>query len=273
MARRLAHRLLLASLLFLLTTSFVPLGGELVDPPHARPTQFRVTHHFAGGLEYYVAEPRELAADAPLPMIVYLHGRSSRPTPPSNAFLGVTLPVRVVMPRAPQPEGNGYSWMPVSAHDGESRPLREAIETRVETLRHAIDAWTERHPTQGKPILVGFSQGAILATTLAMRHPHAVTAAMTVATWLPPSFEPRTRDPLATQVPIHALHGTHDPVLSASRTRLLFERLSRLGYPVTFEQYPDTRHEVSNEMRERMRELIEGAIHGLPAVERTSGNS
>jgi phospholipase/carboxylesterase len=187
--------------------------------------------------------------------------------------MGVTRAVRIVMPRAPDPEGNGYSWMPVSAHGGESPELRRAIAARVETLREAMGTWSARHPTRGKPILVGFSQGAILATTIAMQHPELVSAALPVATWLPPSLEPQARDRLATQVPIHALHGTNDPVLSASRTRQLFERLSRLGYPVTFEQYPETRHEVSPEMRERLHDLIEGAIRGLPQSERTSGNS
>ena len=74
---------LLASLTLLpLCTSFTldRAGGD--TPAVAEPTTpYRVSRRYAAGLEYLLIEPREVSADDELPMLVYLHGRASTPSP------------------------------------------------------------------------------------------------------------------------------------------------------------------------------------------------
>jgi phospholipase/carboxylesterase len=133
--------------------------------------------------------------------------------------------------------------------------------------------WRRRHPTRGRPIVTGFSQGGMLTMTLAVHHPESISHAFPMAGWLPPSLEPDAYDPYAPHAPVVALHGGADEVLSATRTRRMMERLSRIGYPVSFEEYEGVGHEKTPAMRARMRELIERALVELPESTRASGSS
>ena len=45
-----------------------------------------------------------------------------------------------------------------------------------------------------------------------------VVLVVLIAGWLPPSLEPHTFDPYAPHVPVVALHGRDDRILSASRS-------------------------------------------------------
>ena len=236
-------------------------------------SELRVERHFAAGLEYLVVEPRDTEPDAELPMIVYLHGRGGRPVPPTSAYLGLETPIRLIIPRAPDPYGDGYAWMPVSAHHGESRSLNDAIDTQVATLTEALDRWRRRHPTRGRPIVTGFSQGGILATVLALREPGAISHAIPLSGWLPPSFAPSSVDRYGTPVPIHHLHGADDPVLSAARSRAALTELRAKGYPVVYEELPGVGHEIAPQTLERLRALIQRAIRALPESAEGSGLS
>src|SRR5690606_18173741 len=143
--------------LFALTTSFVSA------PPPARPplvrveSELRVTTHHAAGLEYLLVEPPDLPPDAELPLIVYIHGRGDRPRVPQRDVYGLDTPVRMILPRAPDRYGRGWAWAPVSAHRGESPALLEALDASADMLAEAMLEWRARHPTRGKPIVVGFS--------------------------------------------------------------------------------------------------------------------
>jgi phospholipase/carboxylesterase len=257
--------------LSLLTSFARPALDEA--PDLAGESTYRVTRHFAAGLEYLVVEPPDLPADAELPMVVFIHGRSSVPTPPTGAFYGIATPVRVILPRGPERSGDGYSWMPVSAHFGESPPLVDAMERSTRMLAEAMIQWRHRHPTRGKPIVVGFSQGGMLAANLALRHADSIAGAFPIAAWVPPSLMPGPIDRYAAHAPIHALHGADDPVLSAPRTRATFARLRALGYEVSYEEIDGAGHEVDDRMAERLRDRIEALLEQLPETARSSGNS
>ena len=178
---------LLASLTLLpLCTSFTldRAGGD--TPTVAEPTTpYRVSRRYAAGLEYLLIEPREVSADDELPMLVYLHGRASTPEAPRRRFFDIEIPVRIIMPRAPDRYGRGYSWMPVSAASGESPELTRALVARARMIAEATRVWRDRHPTRGLPIVVGFSQGGLLSMELAMHHPGAVAEAISVNEFIP----------------------------------------------------------------------------------------
>ncbi|HJL15524.1 MAG TPA: dienelactone hydrolase family protein [Sandaracinaceae bacterium LLY-WYZ-13_1] len=272
MISKLSLRIPLAALALALLTSF------------ARPTQpspmqvstespMRVSRHFAAGLEYLRVEPPDVAPDAELPMVVYLHGRGDRPPVLQGPLFDVDTPVRVILPRGPERFGDGYAWAPVSAHDGESEALVHALSDRSRMLAEAMHEWRRRHPTRGRPIVVGFSQGGMLAMTLSVHHPAAIARAFPVAGWLPPSLEPARFDPYAPHAPVVALHGADDAVLSATRTQRTLDRLSRLGYPVRFEAFDGAGHETDAAMRVRLRALLERSLRELPPSREAVGSS
>ncbi len=241
--------------------------------PAALKSELRVSRHFAAGLEYLLVEPRDARPDEVLPMIVDLHGRGGRPAPPRGRYLDLDERVRLILPRAPEPAGDGYAWMPVSAHRGESPELLEAIDARVQSLSLALDRWRHRYPTRGRPIVTGFSQGGILAAVLALREPTAVSQAIPVSGWLPPTYAPARVDPFAPHAPIHALHGADDPVLDAGRTRAGLAELRAKGYPVVFEAIDGVGHELAPETVDRLRALMRRALRALPDDAESSGLS
>ncbi|MEZ4338748.1 MAG: hypothetical protein R3B82_19190 [Sandaracinaceae bacterium] len=223
MLRRSFHRCLVSLPLLLATASFaVPPEALPQLTPQAK-SSMRVTRHFAAGLEYLVAEPRDVAPDAELPMIVVLHGRGGVPEAPTGPYLDLDVPVRVILPRGPLRSGDGYAWMPVSAHRGETEALTGPLRARLQELTDAMEIWQVRHPTRGRPIVTGFSQGGILAATLAVADPEAIERAYPIAGWIPPSLLPSAYDPFERHVPIHAFHGADDPVIGAARTRTQLE--------------------------------------------------
>lgn len=275
MTRTLFLRILSSLGVAALLSSFV-----IAEPPETGPTlsttssAYRVSHHYAAGLEYLLLEPNEVEPDAELPMLVYIHGRSSVPTPPDGPLFGVETPVRIIMPRAPDRSGYGYSWMPVSAAHGERPELVGPLVARASMIADAMGEWRRRHPTRGRPIVVGFSQGGMLAMEIASAHPSSISQAIALAGWIPPSRMPTgPRDPYTTVAPIHALHGGADPILGAARTQATIERLIELGYPADIEVFEGVAHEVSPAMSERARGLILDALEALPEDGRTAGQS
>ncbi|MFK7987450.1 MAG: alpha/beta hydrolase [Sandaracinaceae bacterium] len=272
MLRRLAARFSLALLGLGLCASFATPEHHALELD-TRSAAYRVSRHFAAGLEYLLIEPRELPEDAELPMVVYLHGRSSVPTPPNQAFYDLETPVRVIMPRGPARSGAGYAWMPVSARGGETPELTGALVENAARLARAMGEWRQRHPTRGRPIVMGFSQGGMLTMELALHHPEAISAAIPLAGWVPPTRMPARRDPYGPAIQIRGVHGSADPILSASRSVSVVRRLEALGYPADIEVVRGARHEMTLEMRELARERLQDALSRLPSQVEGRGNS
>lgn len=272
MTRRQFVRVPLLLALLLLGSSFASREDGVHEKAGTK-SDVRVTHHSAAGLEYLVVEPADLPPSAELPMIVDLHGRGGAPGPRQRAFRDLAIPVRIVLPRGPLRYGDGFAWMPVSAHLGESPLLTASLSARVEQLCAALVEWRERHPTVGLPIVTGFSQGGILAATLGVAHPESISRALPVAGWIPPSMIPSRFDAARPHVPIHALHGADDRVIGAARTRSQMSRLRHLGYPVAYEEIPNLAHERDSQTVDRLRTLIERALREMPESSEGSGFS
>ncbi len=257
-------RLSTLALLLALNTSFTFAHGPRDDSPPPVESHLRVRRGVAAGLHYVVVEPRDVPPDAELPMIVFIHGRGDRPHVPVDSIWGLDRPVRLILPRAPDAYGDGYAWMPVSAHRGESEPLIAALSARERMLASALTEWRHRYPTRGKPIVAGFSQGGMLAMTLAVREHGAISRAIAMAGWIPPSLMPPPADPYAMYARIDELHGGADPILDPERTHRVVRELSERGFRVDFQSFPGVGHEVSDAMHRRFRQLLDDALDALP---------
>jgi predicted esterase len=194
------------------------------------------------GLTHIVLEPRDVRHGTALPTILYFHGRGGRARIPDPEIYA--MHARIIIVRAPEPRGEGFAWLPVSAHHGESDVLIEALEARERELGPAIDALRARYPMTGPPIAVGFSQGGMIAIGLALHHPERVSGAIAMASWYPPSRAERSR------VPIVMLHGRDDHVLDAERSRSVAASIG-----ARFELF-DGAHEARPEMARRVRSIL-----------------
>lgn len=242
--------------------ALLPEGRRLGDeplPPDAPNIEARA--RVFEGLWYAEVRLGEAPEDAPLPLVVMLHGRADRPRIPGGPFGRVPTPMRVLVPRGPLAIGDGYAWARYSVtqvehHEELARDLIAIAARIVRLVRHV------RHtrPTAGTPILTGFSQGAITAWTAALRHPDEVGLVLPIAGWVPSGARPNPLDG-AGAPPIRAMHGTADPIVRIEPTRELVGLLERAGYDVLLREFEGVGHTVTPEMNATFEEWLEAAVH------------
>ncbi|RLB53030.1 MAG: hypothetical protein DRJ42_13095 [Deltaproteobacteria bacterium] len=214
-----------------------------------------------GGFDYieailgHVDDP-----DAELPLVVLLHGRGDRPRIPGHG-LAQDLPVRVFIPRAPDRLGeHGYTWLATWSKSGNTELLTRSLAGRADELAPAIEAFRELRPTRGKPVLVGFSQGAIMSYGLIARHPQRFAAAFVIAGWLPPALVPESLEEGVEYPYLHAVHGTADETVPIEGDRESVRALRALGLRVGFTEVPGLGHEVNRDIGEMVRSWLRGAL-------------
>ncbi|HEU4442440.1 MAG TPA: alpha/beta fold hydrolase, partial [Burkholderiales bacterium] len=93
---------------------------------------------------------------------------------------------------------------------------------------------------QGKKIiLAGFSQGGAIVLQTALRHPERLAGVMALSTYLPLSATlEKERSPANHDVPIFMAHGKFDDIIPIDKAKRSREILEKLGYPVTWKEYP-----------------------------------
>jgi phospholipase/carboxylesterase len=139
----------------------------------------------------------------------------------------------------------GYGWFPIRG----GGPLdRRAFEEGYKGVENFLQAALERYPAdRSRLVVLGFSQGGVMAYGLALRNPERFAGLVALSAWLPPEL---AREILAT--PSHALlptlvqHGTQDPMIPISRAEESAALLREMGVPVTSRDYP-MGHEISAE--------------------------
>ena len=183
------------------------------------------------------------AGDGPFPTVLTLHGRGA------NAFdlLGLAPHLcggkfLMICPQGPLetpigPEAVGYAWYPMS-HGGV--PDVEAMLSQQKKLQAFLDECLKSYPIDPKKLVVfGFSQGGVMAYSLALANPERFAALAVLSSWLPKELLPRLNVTDAVQsLPTLVQHGTQDPMIEVARARSSVEMLRQLRVPLTFREYP-----------------------------------
>lgn len=246
--------------------------AEATSPalPEDQPEGLRV----AAGVHFIEVLTAGAQATEPLPLVVSIHGLGDRPE--RFAWLLGRLPVkaRVVVPRGLDEYHGGYSWFPIRVWDPDPERLAQGIQKASDALARAIEVLQRRHPTRGKAVVTGFSQGGMLSFALALHHPELVQAAFPIAGWLPPKLVPTT-GPAADAPPIVAFHGVDDDLLPIGPTRKVVGALDELGYDIEFREFdrvahavaPDIRKELVQRLTRELRKLGSAAEAGIPSTD------
>src|SRR5579885_2463061 len=128
------------------------------------------------------------AGDGPHPAILATHGWGS------NALDLLSLAPYVARGRCLMlaPQGpveveigavNGYGWYQLRPG---APPDLEAMSEAADRLMKLVDAALERYPIDPRKLIVmGFSQGGVMAYNLALRHPDRFAGLVAIATWFP----------------------------------------------------------------------------------------
>ena len=197
----------------------------------------------------------EAEPDAALPLVVMLHGRGDQPRIPGGPFARVPTPLRVLVPRGPLTLGAGYAWARYSVTQGHHDEIAADLVAIAERLARLIDHITRTRPTAGSPIVTGFSQGAMVAWTLAVRFPDRIGLAIPIAGWVPPAARPQ---PLRT-APTRAMHGGADPIVRIEPTREWVALLREAGNDVDWLEFEGVGHTITPEMNDQFEEWLEEA--------------
>ena len=190
----------------------------------------------------------EPAGDGPHPTIVAMHGWGS------NALDLIGLAPYIASGRCLTlcPQGpveveigavNGYGWYQLRIG---SPPDMEAMGRAADRLMGFVDAALERYPVDRRKLIVmGFSQGGVMAYNLAIRHPERFVALVALSTWFPEELAEYAgdRDALA-QLPTLVQHGRADDMIEITKARQSIERLRAFKMPLTYREY-DGAHEVT----------------------------
>lgn len=191
----------------------------------------------------------EPIGDGPHPTIVALHGWGANgmdllgvaPYLAGGRFLVLCPQGRVEVPLGPM---IGYGWFPLTM----GAPLDpQAFAAGVDDVRRFLDAAMRRYPMDHKKVvLLGFSQGGVIAYAVALAEPERFAGLVALSSWLPEPVaqgaSPVARDRLATLV--H--HGTRDDLIDVTRGRESVERLRRLQVPVAYREF-EMGHEINGE--------------------------
>jgi phospholipase/carboxylesterase len=192
----------------------------------------------------------EPAGPGPHPTIIAMHGFGAN----SLDLLGLAPYIAegrfmVICPQGPLevPIGptRGYAWFPIRMG---STPDRDAIDKAREEATGFINEAFARYPIdKRKTVLLGFSQGGMMAYRIAVRNPTRFAALVGISTFFPEELKDEVGDQAALEVlPTLVQHGRADDMIEITRARKSLETLRSLHMPVTFREY-DCGHEITAE--------------------------
>jgi phospholipase/carboxylesterase len=185
----------------------------------------------------------------PYPAILTLHGRGANaldllglaPYLCNGKFL-------MICPQGPLetpigPDAFGYAWYPMSMG---GPPDIGAILSSRQMLQQFLDSGLQRYPIDAKKLVVlGFSQGGVMAYSLALSSPERFAGLAVLSSWLPKELIPELSIKEGVQsLPTLVQHGSQDSLIEVQRARDSVERLRTLRVPLTYREY-DMGHEIT----------------------------
>ena len=179
----------------------------------------------------------ERDADGRSPLLVILHGRGDTAEHFRDAWRNFPIKLQLSLPLAPLPFDQGrqwFDWPPGTDEDA----LAAAVGAAEAKLWPAIVGIAE-----GRRLFVaGFSQGALVAYAMAIRHPDDILCAFPIAGRLPAALLSPSPARIA---PIVAIHGTRDNVIPIDAARRSIAILELAGATAELLELPDVGHTIS----------------------------
>jgi phospholipase/carboxylesterase len=208
--------------------------------------------------------------EGPFPTIIAIHGWGAN----AMDLLGLAPILHrgealVLCPQGPyalaDPQSRmviGFGWFPLPAGGRSPDPLEFA--KAVGLLEEWIDEAAKLYPIDREHVvLLGFSQGGVMAYDLFLRSPSRFAGLAALSTWFPPEVAERAQanDALKGR-PVIVIHGTADNMVSVDRAHESRDRLLPLGVNVTYREF-DMGHEISPEALRALLEWFDDKVFGM----------
>jgi phospholipase/carboxylesterase len=204
-------------------------------------------------LEHVVRRPG-VASERP-PMVVLLHGLGADEQDLFGLAPFLDPRLLVVSARAPhEAQPMGYSWFDIDWSEVPPRiDFQHVVESRSAILGLVGEAAHAHGADPSRVWLVGFSQGASMATACALARPEVLRGIVAHSGRITRRAVPSLPAPGLAGFPVLWQHGRADPVVPVAFGREAREVLGGLGLAIDYREYP-IGHEVSEES---LRDLCE----------------
>ena len=181
--------------------------------------------------------------------VIWLHGlgASGHDFEPMVPFLGLpdSLQTRFVFPHAPERPvtvNQGYvmrAWYDITEVSINTRTDHPGIKSSVDQIHALIDREIDQGVSSDRVILIGFSQGGVIAAQAGFGYRSRIAGIVALSTYLAdPGSIPEGN------LPIFLGHGQADPIVPFSLGEQARDRLNQCGYDVSWHSY-DMEHSVS----------------------------
>jgi len=208
-------------------------------------------------------------AASPDAAVIWLHGLGAdghdfEPLVP-ELRLPPALGVRFVFPHAPvRPVTLNMGMRMRAWYDiyqlGGGREDQDGIRASQALAEALIARERARGIAPGRIVLAGFSQGGAIALHTALRYSERLAGVLALSTYLPLAESLAAEaSPANRTLPVFMAHGRFDDVIPMVRAQQSRAHLERLGYAVTWHEYPMP-HSVCGE---EIADIAEWLLSGL----------
>ncbi len=211
-------------------------------------------------LRHLVSVPTRQPETASLPLVLMIHGRGADMHDLADLapMLDPSFGCRFVFPNAPKPfeaypgMAMGWTWF-----EGWPPQHESVVESRGEMLRF-LDEITQKYPTpEGKLVISGFSQGALMALDTGLRSTKPLAGIVAMSGGLYEQDLPDLR--ARAGLPVLIAHGSADDVVPITYARRARRVLEDAGVDVTYHEYP-MGHQVAAEEAAVVKAFLERVL-------------
>jgi phospholipase/carboxylesterase len=208
-------------------------------PPVSQPT----------ALQSIRIAPRAPSPGKP-PLLILLHGRGTdeHDLAPLADHFDPRFDVRSV--RAPFSMGPGrniFFDFAVAADGARSINTAQEASSRQALLKFIDEAVAADGADPTRVYLAGFSQGGIMALSIALTNPQRIAGAVSMSGRLLPELDSQRASPESLRgLPLLVVHGTRDQVMPIEQGHATQEQLSKLPVALTYREFPMV-HEISRD--------------------------
>ncbi|MDQ6695179.1 MAG: alpha/beta fold hydrolase [Chloroflexota bacterium] len=177
------------------------------------------------------------------PGILLLHGRGADEADLMGLAAALDPRLTVVSPRAPFRLGPGFAWYGMS----EVGKPDDTMNTSLTELRRFITGVLPAYNiAPDRLFLMGFSQGAVMSSAVALTMPEAIQGVVMHSGYIPVNSGLEFRVEEAVGKPFFVAHGIYDQVIPIKFGRQSYAYLTSIDARTTYQEYPIA-HSISEE--------------------------
>ena len=210
----------------------------------------------------------EPAGAGPHPTVLAFHGWGANaldllgvaPYLAGGRFLTLCPQGPLTVPLGPS---NGYGWFPLRPG---SPPEDSAVIAAVKEAAGFVEEARRRYPIDsGRLVALGFSQGGIIATGVALSDPGRFAALVGISTWFPPGLDRIASRTGERKLPTLIQHGSNDDLIEIARARDSVERLRAMpAIDLRYREY-DCGHEITGQGLHDLPDFLAETVPGPAA--------